>query len=82
LNSWIPNENYTDHHLNIGTKTLFLTPDKDINLTFPVEHLVSILNKDMVKTIIQIDKDVDDIIPKLKELSTNNEILQKRVTHL
>jgi predicted AlkP superfamily phosphohydrolase/phosphomutase len=77
--SWVPNENQTDQLLNIGKRTLFLTPEKETNFSFPIEHLVSILNTEVVKTIIQIEKDDDDIISKLKEIAELNQELKKRV---
>ena len=70
--SWAPNENQINRTLNIGRKSMFLMPEKDSHFSFPVEQLVFILNKEVVKTIIQIEKDEDDIISNLKDISEHN----------
>jgi hypothetical protein len=77
--SWAPNEDNTDQLLNIGKRTLLLIPEKDTSFSFPIDHLVSILNHDIVKTIIQIEKDEDDIISRLKEIAVPNQELKDRV---
>jgi hypothetical protein len=78
--SWKPDQNQTDNYLNIGRKTLFLTPEKGTNFSFPVEHIVYILNKEPAKTIFQIENNPDDIIAQLKEISKLRPEFEKRVT--
>ncbi len=77
--SWKTNPNETKNHLNIGRKTLFLTPERGTNFSFPVEHLIYILNKEPAKTIFQIQINPDDIITQLKDISKLRPEFKKRV---
>ena len=78
--SWKTNSYQIENHLNIGRRTLFLTPEKGTNFSFPVEHIVYILNKEPAKTIFQIENNPDDIIAQLKEISKLRPEFEKRVT--
>jgi hypothetical protein len=49
----------------------------DIAFIFAVEQLSFILEKEKVKTIIKIEDYEEDILPKLKEISS----LKERVTY-
>jgi hypothetical protein len=65
--------------LNIGRRTLFLTPEKGTNFSFPVEHLIYILNKEPAKTIFQVENNKDDIIAQLKGISKLRPEFNERV---
>ena len=77
--SWKLDENQATNHLNIGRRTLFLTPEKGNNYSFPVEHLVYILSKESAKTIFQVENNKDDIIAQLKGISQFKPEFEKRV---
>jgi predicted AlkP superfamily phosphohydrolase/phosphomutase len=77
--SWKTNPNQVNNHLSIGRRTLFLTPEKGTNFSFPVEHLVYILNKEPAKTIFQVENNKDDIIAQLKGISKLRPEFEKRV---
>ncbi len=77
--SWKTNSNQIENHLNIGRRTLFLTPEKGTNFSFPVEHLVYILNKETAKTIFQVENNKDDITAQLKGISKLSPDFEKRV---
>jgi hypothetical protein len=78
--SWRTSSDQADNILNIGRRTLFLTPEKGTNFSFPVEHLVHILNKEPAKTIFQVQNNKDDIIAQLKGISQLRPEFEKRVT--
>ena len=68
--------------LNIGPKIRLLVVKNDVYLHFPVSQLCSsILEKEIVKTIIQIESDEDEIIEKLKTVKENVEALKNRVNY-
>jgi hypothetical protein len=79
--SWKTNSNQASNSLNIGRRTLFLTPEKGTNFSFPVEHLVYILNKEPAKTIFQVQNNKDDIISQLKGISQLRSEFDTRVTN-
>ncbi len=64
-----------EHFLNLGIRSRFLALQPKTALIFAVEQLSFILEKEKVKTIIKIEFNEVDIIPRLQEISN----LQDRV---
>jgi hypothetical protein len=70
-------KNTGEFFLNIGIRSRFLALKGDIAFIFAVEQLSFILEKEKVKTIIKIEDYEEDILPRLKEISS----LKERVTY-
>jgi hypothetical protein len=67
--------------LNIGQNVRLMVLKNHVNLSFPVAQLCSsILELEIVKTIIQIETNEDEIIAKLKDASITHNIKDRVIT--
>jgi hypothetical protein len=67
--------------LNIGPSVRLMVLRNDVNLSFPVAQLCSsILEREIVKTIIQVETNEDEIIAKLRDASINHKIKDRVMT--
>jgi hypothetical protein len=67
--------------LNIGPSVRLMVLKNDVNLSFPVAQLCSsILELEIVKTIIQVETNEDEIIAKLRDASINHKIKDRVMT--
>ena len=67
--------------LNIGPNVRLMVLKNHVNLSFPVAQLCSsILELEIVKTIIQIETNEDEIIAKLKDTSITHNIKDRVIT--